>query len=80
MLAVLLLAGTLLGGFHSHVGTVSEDRCVVCALCHSPSEAPPVLAAPAAPALLAERTATPRVSPPRSATRRTSLSRAPPLS
>jgi hypothetical protein len=80
MLAVLLLAGTLAGGFHHHVGTGSDERCVVCALSHSPSEAPPVLAAPAAPVLLVERTLTARVSPPRSATRRTCLSRAPPLS
>jgi len=79
-LAVLLLLGVLLGGFHHHVGIAGDDHCIVCALSHTTATASPVVAVPAAPVLLIERAFIARATPPESATQYSSPSRAPPLS
>jgi hypothetical protein len=79
-LTALLLISTLIGGLHHHAATERDDHCVVCTLAHAPATAPTVVAVAAAPVLLTERAYVARVSPPRSATRRTHACRAPPLS
>ena len=79
-LTALLLISTLIGGLHHHVAAGRDDRCIVCTLSHAPATAPSTVTVAAAPVLLTERAYVACVSPPRSATRRTCLCRAPPLS
>jgi len=74
--AVLLLA-SLIAGAHRHTGG-PEASCAVCTLAHSPADAAPKLALPAAPLIVVDREYVAPAIRPASAARIVSSSRAPP--
>jgi len=77
-LAVVALAGSLASAVHHHADGSSHEQCAVCSHGTAPAITAIATALPSAPAAYAERSVLPATAAPRSHSRSTTLSRAPP--
>jgi hypothetical protein len=78
-LAVVLLLGVVLGGFHHHATARADDGCAVCTLAHTSAATPAVVTVPVAVAQPIQRPFIALLVAPRFESRATIASRAPPL-
>jgi hypothetical protein len=78
-LALVLLLGVVLGGFHHHATARADDGCAVCTLAHTSADTPAVVTVPAAATRPLERAVIAPPLAPGFESRSGISSRAPPL-
>jgi hypothetical protein len=78
-LALVLLLGVVLGGFHHHATSRADDGCAVCTLAHTSADTPAIVTVPAAVARPLERAFIALLLVPSLESRSGIASRAPPL-